>query len=79
LVIEVIAASDFLNPLPPPEVPSHKMFRGGFSKEGAVKVSLEGGWLEEGFQLTMGELLCANVSRVGEPCLRISVCLFKAK
>jgi hypothetical protein len=55
------------------------MFRGGFSKEGAVKVSLEGGWLEEGFQLTMGELLCANVSRVGEPCLRISVCLFKAK
>jgi hypothetical protein len=55
------------------------MFRGGFSKEGAVKVSLEGGWLEEGFRLTMGELLCANVSRVGEPCLRISVCLFKAK
>jgi len=41
-----------------PDIKNHP-FMEVFLEEGAVKVPLEGSWFEEGFQGTMGELLCA--------------------
>jgi len=41
-----------------PNVKDHP-FMEVFLEEGAVKVPLEGGWFEEGFEGTMAELLCA--------------------